>query len=271
MMIITEKQQQATIILIHHLSNAMASFNVENTCPFAEALGRKFETKPNYITNDGSSWYILVKQWFLPTTQADFDAEWDLHPKERKKVKLFGKVVDERRWSQAWGTSMSYSGLEQSARPIEESTILPIVIERVNNLMKEYKKELKTSNTFENNDRNDTIDENMEDIPLYNACLQNWYEPIDIIGLHCDDESYLIPGLPIFSLSWGGTRRFLFRSKQKKEQSIGKVELWLESGDLLIMGGTCQETHKHEEPKVRSTMDPATYKRINWTIRGIQD
>ena len=87
----------------------------------------------------------------------------------------------------------------------------------------------------------------------------------------------MVPGIPIFSLSWGGTRRFLFRSKEKNDtdgddgrRRREKIELWLESGDLLIMGGTCQETHKHELPNVRSTIDPATSNRINWTVRGIK-
>jgi alkylated DNA repair dioxygenase AlkB len=32
----------------------------------------------------------------------------------------------------------------------------------------------------------------------FNACLQNFYEPGHKIGLHADDESALVHGLPIF-------------------------------------------------------------------------
>ena len=97
----------------------------------------------------------------------------------------------------------------------------------------------------------------------------------DRIGLHSDDERDLLKAYPIWSLSWGGTRRFLFRRKESKKQpAIGPpekaVEIWLEDGDLLIMGGTCQLTHKHEVPKVRVTRDPPTSNRINWTIRAFR-
>ena len=49
--------------------------------------------------------------------------------------------------------------------------------------------------------------------------------------------------LPIFSVSWGGTRRFLFRDKPSDKVV---AELVLKDGDLLVMGGLCQKTHKHE-------------------------
>ena len=104
-------------------------------------------------------------------------------------------------------------------------------------------------------------------LPPYNGCLQNWYEPEHTIGLHADDEKALRPEFPIFSLSWGGTRRFLLRSRANKKE---KTEVWLADGDLLVMGGTCQRTHQHEVPKFRKTMDPPTSDRINWTIRAFR-
>jgi alkylated DNA repair dioxygenase AlkB len=101
----------------------------------------------------------------------------------------------------------------------------------------------------------------------YNACLQNWYLPDDTIGRHADDERDLLPRWPIFSLSWGGTRRFVLRPKSQTTQ---KTEFWLKDGDLLVMGGRTQETHYHEVPKRRMTMDPTTGRRINWTIRAFR-
>ena len=100
----------------------------------------------------------------------------------------------------------------------------------------------------------------------YNAVLQNWYEPDDTIGKHADDESSNRPDMPIWSLSWGGTRRFLFRAKRSPSHNV--TELYLEDGDLLVMGGTCQQTHHHEVPKVRPTKDPPTKRRINFTVRA---
>jgi len=112
----------------------------------------------------------------------------------------------------------------------------------------------------------------------YNGCLQNWYLPEHSIGLHADDQRAMKPVIPIFSLSWGGPRRFLFRAKSAYlsgtaqpspiTATAAKVELLLRDGDLLVMGGTCQKTHKHEVPKLRKTMDLPTSRRINWTIRA---
>jgi alkylated DNA repair dioxygenase AlkB len=155
---------------------------------------------------------------------------------------------------------MTYSGmLDNPGRPLEESPTLPLLMEKVNHLMK------------------DTINGSSEDCGSYheyNACMQNWYTPEDSIGLHSDDEDYHAKR-PIFSISWGGTRRFVLRAKKNKNTKTQQdsderiVEVWLEDGDLLIMGGTCQETHKHEVPKERKR-DPITSNRISWTIRAIK-
>eukprot|EP00957_Ditylum_brightwellii_P083498 6348096-Ditylum_brightwellii.AAC.1 len=76
----------------------------------------------------------------------------------------------------------------------------------------------------------------------YNGCLQNWYEPDHTIGAHSDDEKDLRDGYPIFSLTWGGTRRFLMKARADSPLTCisKKREFFLEDGDLLVMGGTCQ-------------------------------
>lgn len=113
---------------------------------------------------------------------------------------------------------------------------------------------------------------------IYIYICKNWYEPEHHIGLHSDDEKTLKKDIPIFSLSWGGSRRFIFHPKQhlnsdksasiKNNKSIlNKNELILNDGDLLIMGGSTQVTHKHEVPKLR-VKDPPSSRRINWTIRA---
>jgi len=209
--------------------------------PFAEELGSRLDPEPVYLTEE--SWYILSKAW-LPSSAAKFEEEWNLHPQNRHPLKLFGRIVYEKRWSQSWGVSYSYSGATNVARPLEDSDMVQMLLRKAN--------ELTTTIQTEN------------DTSPYNGCLQNWYEPDDTIGLHSDDEKAMRQEYPIFSLSWGGARRFLFRERQSKK----KTELWLEDGDLLVMGGRCQETHQHEVPKRRVTMDPPTSDRINWTIRA---
>lgn len=223
----------------------------------AYELGSRLRTKPILLTDDGKSWFIHVKDWYPPQSSKAFDTEWNLHPETYHKINLYGKTFLEKRWSQAWGFSYRYSGSLAKPRPIQESTIIQDLIQRCNALT------VDTNLTSENGSSLFST--------AYNGCLQNWYLPEHSIGLHADDESDLIAGMPIFSLSWGGTRRFLFRPKPSASSSKGeKAELWLEDGDLLVMGGTCQQTHKHEVPNLRKTMDPPTSNRINWTIRAFQ-
>ena len=127
---------------------------------------------------------------------------------------------------------------------------------------------------------------------VYNGCLVNWYQPHHHIGLHADDERELNANIPIVSVSWGGPRRFLLRPKpgvdrlhphqffggngngdgggkephhhQKKKY----FEIVLQDGDVLVMGGKCQQEFKHEIPKVRK-MDGLVGDRISWTIRSM--
>lgn len=213
--------------------------------PFAEYLGSKLDAQPVYLTDN--SWYVLAKAWMPPASPTAFNHEWNLHPKDRHALKMFGKTVYEKRWSQSWGVSYSYSGSINQARPNAESEMVLLLLRKANELTRPLQTE--------------------SDSSPYNGCLQNWYEPDDTIGLHSDDEKAMRQEFPIFSLSWGGTRRFLFIERKTKK----KTEVWLENGDLLVMGGTCQETHHHEVPKRRVTMDPPTSNRINWTIRAFRE
>jgi hypothetical protein len=136
----------------------------------------------------------------------------------------------------------------------------------------------------------------------------NWYQPEHSIGLHSDDEPEMDLSLPILSLSWGGPRRFLLRPKgttittttrnrnpissssSLSSSTLSSLslpsfgsgngssnggnggasvhEVLLQAGDLLIMGGKCQEEFKHEIPKVRKK-DGLVTERISWTIRSV--
>lgn len=255
----------------------------------AESLGHLLGRQPQYLTSEGRhvSWILHVPKWFPSKAPAtynagtnghydnttvnkpvqDFVQEWKLHPTERKQLKIFGRPVEEKRWSQAWGKPLSYSGMiDHNDRPIADSPNLPWLMDQVNSIMKKA-----TGNTGLQDDETKTPprDNQVNSGRLfheYNACLQNWYQPEDSIGLHSDDETYLYANYPIFSISWGGPRRFLLRPKVPKQEA---VEVWLQDGDLLIMGGACQTTHKHEVPKPRKK-DPVTSNRISWTIRAIK-
>eukprot|EP00581_Thalassiosira_minuscula_P006758 CAMPEP_0183704778 /NCGR_PEP_ID=MMETSP0737-20130205/2052_1 /TAXON_ID=385413 /ORGANISM="Thalassiosira miniscula, Strain CCMP1093" /LENGTH=263 /DNA_ID=CAMNT_0025931779 /DNA_START=97 /DNA_END=885 /DNA_ORIENTATION=- len=225
----------------------------------AERLGGN-EENITYLTEDNLSWIIHIKQWMPTTSKEEFDKQWSLHPEDRHQLKLFGRMFTENRWSQSWGHSYSYSGSTNRARPIEESAMIQLLIDRAN----EVTRGLFASSENEKNPNRSSESEAKSELAQtkpYNGCLQNWYLIEDTIGLHADDERDLQAQYPIISLTWGGTRRFVLKPRDK---SLKKVEMYLEDGDLLLMGGLCQKTHRHEVPKPRSTMDPETSDRINW-------
>lgn len=251
--------------------------------PQAEEWGRHLQQSPCYLTKNCQSWYIHAKRWMPTPSREAFDQEWALHPTDRHKLQVYGRPVLEKRWSQSWGFSYAYSGATNQARPLTESTVLSDLLKIANLLLAGS-----TSPPASHGKGEIQPPEAQNGIFAYNGCLQNWYAPMDSISLHADDEKSLCKAYPILSLSWGGTRRFLFRGKRRPKETKGKVnsttgnpncdntghihvaELWLEDGDLLVMGGTCQESHKHEVPKVRKTKDPPTANRINWTIRAFR-
>jgi alkylated DNA repair dioxygenase AlkB len=109
------------------------------------------------------------------------------------------------------------------------------------------------------------------DTPQYNCCLVNWYQPEHSIGLHADDEKQMDNAYPIWSLSWGGPRRFLLRPKPATKDAVETCckDMLLNSGDLIAMGGRCQQEFKHEVPKVRKK-DGLVDHRISWTIRRMK-
>lgn len=95
----------------------------------------------------------------------------------------------------------------------------------------------------------------------FNSVLCNLYRSgRDSVGWHSDDEPELGPEPRIASLSYGAKRDFLMRDKLTGR----KLKLALGDGDLLVMGGTCQQEWEHSVPK-----RAAAGERINLTFRRI--
>jgi alkylated DNA repair dioxygenase AlkB len=199
---------------------------------FCEALAQRLCTKPHYLTKDGASWYLHVPKWFSTPSKQEFDAAWNLHPTTHHALKLFGKTVYENRWSQSFGVSYTYSGSTNYAKPIpeDENHVIVKLIARANALVDGLQPTPHVQDCL---------------VHPYNGCLMNWYEPDHTIGLHSDTENVMCAQYPIFSVTWGGTRRFLLWERSTKHMT----ELWIKDGDLVVMGGTCQQTHRHEVPK----------------------
>ncbi|WP_201579272.1 alpha-ketoglutarate-dependent dioxygenase AlkB [Psychrobacter sp. Pi2-52] len=94
----------------------------------------------------------------------------------------------------------------------------------------------------------------------FNTCLLNYYPSgADGMGYHADDEKELGHQPVITSLSLGATRKFVFKHKKTQD----KVELYLESGQLVVMHGDTQTFWKHTITKTK-TIDAG---RISLTFR----
>ena len=96
----------------------------------------------------------------------------------------------------------------------------------------------------------------------FNSCLLNYYPSgEDGMGYHADNERELGEQPVIASLSLGATRKFVFKHKKTQD----KVELYLESGQLIVMHGDTQSFWKHSITKTKKV----TTGRISLTFRQI--
>ena len=120
-----------------------------------------------------------------------------------------------------------------------------------------------------------------------NSALFNFYDGgSDYMGAHSDDERQLHRGTPIVSLSWCHPRthhrRFRLLPKDGVRDAcvplawrVGSLKgalVMLGDGDLIVMGGACQTTHKHEVMPARSKVLSEQHgRRINLTVRSFAD
>ena len=168
-----------------------------------------------------------------------FELLWNLHPKEYHIIKIYNKIIKTPRWQQSYGLSYKFSGTINEAQEIPE--IIQEYIDYAN--MLEQKKA-----DFDGN--------------LFNMALVNWYlDGSHYISYHSDDESQLITNSSIYCFSFGQEREFLIKSNKYKNVT----KILLENNSLVIMGGTCQKTHKHSIPK--RTKKKCNQRRISITLR----
>eukprot|EP00041_Stephanoeca_diplocostata_P020634 m.464895 g.464895 ORF g.464895 m.464895 type:complete len:690 (-) comp21625_c0_seq3:270-2339(-) len=205
----------------------------------------------------GESYVIHVPGFWRSRNESspsEFQQHWDLHPSTVATIVLAGKVCNEARWKRAYGQSYFYAGAWSEARAFAEYPVLPQMLNVVRNSI----------------------------CPRANSALVNWYDTEHSIGAHADDESNLCDGCPVVSISWGFHRTFRLRPINPKEgchvtQSQRKsLDLSLGDGDLVIMGGALQKTHKHEVCRLPADVAahaaalPFKGRRINVTFRAMK-
>lgn len=178
-------------------------------------------------------------------------------------VTLFGKThVTKRKtvWMADTGLSYSYAGHTHQAT--EWHPVVFHVKQAIENKIHTL------FSTIANTDS--SFDSNMistDNQPYFNACLLNYYPSgSDGMGYHADDEKELGPQPLIAALSLGATRKMLFKYKSanhKKTQD--KMDLYLASGQLIVMAGMTQQYWKHSIAKTKKVHEG----RISLTFRRI--
>jgi alkylated DNA repair dioxygenase AlkB len=196
-------------------------------------------------------------QSFSYETKLSINGEVILYPEffsEEESNQLFEDLMNQVQWKQeyitlygkqmpiprltAWygdeGKSYTYSGIEQHPNPwIPE-------IDRI-------KKKIEPVTRCE-----------------FNSVLINQYrDGRDSVSWHSDDEPELGENPVIASVSFGATRRFMLKHKNRKDLSTVPIDLT--HGSLLLMQGETQHYWVHQVSKTQRKVEP----RINLTFRNI--
>lgn len=203
------------------------------------------------------TWIAMRKKFWTTPSSELFNQVWNNHPLDHAIIKMFGKDVPVPRYQQAYGRSYQFSGAISNS--IEETDYIREMKETLNRILKrQYPMDSVSNNVASIYDHE------------FNMCFCNWYEPHHYIGPHADDERQLYSNSPIASITWGAPRTFVLTAikNRGKPKVIQRKEIVLEDGDCLIMGGTCQKTHKHEILKLKKNQVRGN--RINFTFRCFQ-
>lgn len=180
----------------------------------------------------------VIKKWFQISMNNlaishyphsfDFDLVWNL-PKAPGKVTVFGKTYDTPRYQQSYNRGYTFSGNSHPGLPI------PPELQSVWDWGQ-------TQGT-------------------YNQLFLNWYDDgKHYIGAHRDDESDLVSGSDILSVSFGATRTFRIRDYHTKQIV---TDLDLTDGTVVKMNHPFNRDYTHEIVKTSKPVG----RRINITFR----
>ena len=209
------------------------------------------EIKRYWLNDEKTSWVdeFMLPEHLIPDEEI-FEKIWDLHPPQYGKTR-FGPSP---RWFQSYGKGYYFSGTEHKG--ISVPKIIQPWIDHANESlyakMYGYSKE--------------------EAHKGFNEVLINWYKDGNhYIAAHSDNENQLVQSKLGETIVWsstfqeGETSR-IFRLKPIREKgmrNMEKLDIEMPNGVVLVMGGACQKTHKHQIPKTKKTVG----RRINLTFR----
>ena len=178
-----------------------------------------------------TSWVCNTSSKKLNINLPDFETIWNLKPENKSTITLFGKTHEVPRWHKNYGYDYKFNGMDRPAESV------PPEIEDVINQIKRK-----------------ILDD-------FNGILINWYSPEDYIAFHSDSEKQLDTTYPILTLT-------LSDSESEKRKFVVKSDTdtrtyHLGHGDIFIMGGDTQKTHKHGLPRSKKY----SARRISITFR----
>ena len=194
------------------------------------------------LDKEGKSWVDVFRlpEHLMPN-EKEFEKIWKLKPEEKGTVIMWGKEVQTPRWVQGY--------IKNNDFPKE---FLPY-LNHINstNYTKKVREGEKTK---------------------FNEAYVNWYlDGSNYIGPHVDKIQRLVKGpnkeVIVYSLTLQekNTSR-TFRLKPIKGGK-DRLDIMAEHGFVMIMGGQCQNTHKHQVPKISDKKAKDYGRRINITFR----
>ncbi|KAL7506861.1 hypothetical protein ACHAXN_004075 [Cyclotella atomus] len=217
------------------------------------------------------------------STKSEFSSlpDWN----DNVTFQIFGKECRMRRrvcqYSSGGNVSYSYSGLKNISAPNFPGVVYRIKCQ-VEDLMMNHLLDAAAnhSNSMHMHVSPEFMDEikavkESRDAPIgsrreiFNYCLLNHYRNgEEYMSYHTDDESSLHANFPIASVSFGSTRNFDIRPRNKdeagKKSRLDRIPLG--DGDLLVMFPPMQEYYEHGIPVEKRVVGD----RINLTFRRVR-
>ena len=193
------------------------------------------------IELDDGAYCELYTDWLAPDeSQAAFSALRSEVPFAQRAIRMFGREVLQPRLS-AW------VGEPEAVYRYSGTTHLPVAFGPQLSALR------------------DRVCQ--ETGAAFNSVLCNLYrDGNDAMGMHSDNEPELGPLPLIASLSLGAARRFQLRRRRGEGSRRARIDLVLECGSLLVMGGTTQQHYRHGVPREPTVSAP----RINLTFRLVE-
>ena len=167
------------------------------------------------------AWFELQEAWLGPAEAACLQTDLVRELRwEQRHIVLFGKQILQPRLI-AWAGELPYRYSGQTLEPRAWPAGLTPVLDELGARISQASG------------------------AVFNHVLVNRYrDGKDSMGFHADAEPELGPDPPVATLSLGQARRFQLRA-QRRALGERAVTLRLETGSLLVMGGTCQRHYRH--------------------------